>query len=592
MTEDISNKLLAQGPNDLTQYSVPDQTRKVLEDGILGNASIVQHLPLEANKYAKIIRFDGSDLPSLPINWRFAESISSLKALEAIMLSALLKRKYDIVPKEIVINTDHAQLFIMSALLWTLDPLGENVTPMSTLTPEGKSKFSSYFPDCDLHHSTSSIYKYAVTNIYKTKDGRFFHLHGSMDPRPSLRSLGLPEENKDADLSLSCRIIGDAVANLTAESLQDLATNKFKQAGTICYSTDEYKSSDHGRANAHVGLWDMHYHPNPTQKPFWWTDCAMTSPRRPLGGLKVLDLTRVIAAPAIARGLAEYGASVLRVTSNDVTDMSLLHPDLNHGKWNCNLDLKKETDRDILHELILEADVILQGYRPGVLEKYGLSEKDLLNLCGKREYGIVYARENCYGWAGPWQERSGWQQISDANCGVSLEFGRAMGNDEPVTPVFPNSDYCTGVAGVAGILAALMQRAEKGGSYTVDIALNYYSQWLVDSVGTYPSLIWNDVWARNGSPVFRHYDNMQVLLPAVLKQIITNSSQKLMRPEFFTQYPIKNMDDLIIKHPAPIIRFPNREIEPGFHVGTRGNGVDAPHWPSDLSVEVVSKHDG
>ena len=65
-----------------------------------------------------------------------------------------------------------------------------------------------------------------------------------------------------------------------------------------------------------------------------------------------------------------------------------------------------------------------------------------------------------------------------------------MGNDEAVTPVFPNSDYCTGVAGVSGILTALLQRADQGGSYIVDVALNYYSQWLVNSCGVYPDTVW------------------------------------------------------------------------------------------------------
>ena len=112
-------------------------------------------------------------------------------------------------------------------------------------------------------------------------------------------------------------------------------------------------------------------------------------------------------------------------------------------------------------------------------------------------------RENCYGCNGPWSYRSGWQQISDASlfpyesrptdsgqcCGVSMEFVRAMGNDEAVTPVFPNSDYCTRVAGSAGILSALIERAEKGASYSIDVAVNYYSQWLVNSCGTYPEAI-------------------------------------------------------------------------------------------------------
>ncbi|XPT02981.1 hypothetical protein M3J09_012084 [Ascochyta lentis] len=147
----------------------------------------------------------------------------------------------------------------------------------------------------------------------------------------------------------------------------------------------------------------------------------------------------------------------MRVTAEHITDMSVLHVDLNWGKWNAHLDFRKEEDRETLRDLVREADVVVQGYRPGVLDKYGFSPDDLLELTKHRDRGLIVVRENCYGWYGPWSYRSGWQQISDANCGVSMDFGRAMGNNEPVTPVFPNSDFCTGTAGVIAVLNALLQ---------------------------------------------------------------------------------------------------------------------------------------
>jgi crotonobetainyl-CoA:carnitine CoA-transferase CaiB-like acyl-CoA transferase len=76
-------------------------------------------------------------------------------------------------------------------------------------------------------------------------------------------------------------------------------------------------------------------------------------------------------------------------------------------------------------------------------------------------------------------------------------------DNEAVTPVFPNSDYMTGIAGVTGTLSALMQRAEKGGSYKLDVALNYYNQWLAETVSEYPDAVWQDVWKRNGRDVYR-----------------------------------------------------------------------------------------
>jgi hypothetical protein len=86
-------------------YSVPEQTRKLLDEGILHNPLISKSLPPEAVEYGAKVKYVGSNLPSIPINWRFAESIASLKGLEATMLNVLLARKYGIEPQDVVINT-------------------------------------------------------------------------------------------------------------------------------------------------------------------------------------------------------------------------------------------------------------------------------------------------------------------------------------------------------------------------------------------------------------------------------------------------------------------------------------------------------
>jgi hypothetical protein len=86
-------------------YSVPEQTRKLLDEGILHNPLIAKSLPPEAAEYAAKIEYVGSKQPNIPINWRFAESISSLKGFEATMLNVLLARKYGIEPQKVVIDT-------------------------------------------------------------------------------------------------------------------------------------------------------------------------------------------------------------------------------------------------------------------------------------------------------------------------------------------------------------------------------------------------------------------------------------------------------------------------------------------------------
>ena len=154
---------------------------------------------------------------------------------------------------------------------------------------------------------------------------------------------------------------------------------EYKQAGTVAYSREEFEGSEHGKANAHVGLYELRRKEGGSEGRGWWVESESnpSSPKRPLAGLKVVDLTRVIAAPSITRGLAQMGASVMRVTSPKVTDMSSLFHDLSWGKWQCSLHLKDEEARVKLRELIKEADVVVEGYRPGVMEKYGLSREDI-----------------------------------------------------------------------------------------------------------------------------------------------------------------------------------------------------------------------
>jgi hypothetical protein len=352
----------------------------------------------------------------------------------------------------------------MSVLLNTIDPDGEAVGYPKRLG------YEKYFKDTDLHKHTSSFHRASATNIYRCKDGRYFHLHGSMNPEPTQDSLGLPHELDADSMEQSWKPYMDAVGELDSAEMQRLASDVHKQAGTICWTTEEFKNSEHGKKNAHIALYDIHAVKNEKQPPCWWPDSTQTSAQRPLAGLKVVDLTRVIAAPALTRGLAELGASVMRVTAEHVTDMSALHVDLNWGKWNSHLDFREAADREKLRALVRDADVVVQGYRPGVLDKYGFSPEGLLEITKDRKRGLIVVRENCYGWNGPWSYRSGWQQISDACCGVSMEFGRAMGNDEPVTPVFPNSDFCTGTSGVIAVLNAILRRGAEGGNFQVDVS--------------------------------------------------------------------------------------------------------------------------
>ncbi|KAH7323210.1 CoA-transferase family III domain-containing protein [Stachybotrys elegans] len=565
-------------------YSVPEEARRVLDTGILKNPRLAHNIPDGAAEIAlKRVKFVGNDQPSVPISWRFSESISALKGYEASVLSLLIQKKYKVDPGDILIDTDHACLFFMSPLIAQI--IGEDGKP-KPFNPIDPSNFK-IIPNCDKHDSMS-LYRGLATSIYKTKDSRYFHVHGSLNADPSLTALGLPTQDPSvADLDTAVARIQEKVEQFTSTNIDDLMNEEYKQAGCIALTKEEYFSSESGKANYDAGLYEIKkFHDD--LPATWWPEVESkpSSARRPLAGLKVVDLTRIIAGPSITRSLAEMGASVMRVTGPDTTDLSAVHHDLNWGKWNSHLDLKKAEDKEKLWALIQDADVVLDGYRPGVLEKHGFGREAVFESIRGRGRGIIYARENCYGWHGPWAHRSGWQQISDACCGISSGFGRAMGLDEPVTPVFPNSDFCTGVMGSVGILHALIMRAEQGGSFSVDTALNYYSAWLAESVGEYPADVWADLWERHNKPVLRHYENMQHMFAKLLPLMYMKDGQILFKPQFFEGRRAGAVGATFVL-PKPISQFTENTVDLRFDVGTRGNGVDAPVWPTDLNVEVV-----
>ena len=132
-------------------------------------------------------------------------------------------------------------------------------------------------------------------------------------------------------------------------------------------------------------------------------------PRRnaPLGGLRVLDLTRVIAGPVASRFLAGWGADVLRVEAPGHSDGTTLAIDVGIGKRSCGLDLRQPGDRTVFERLVAGTDVVVHGYRPGALAGLGYPDEALAAL----RPGLVIASLSAYGPLGPWAERRGFDSL-------------------------------------------------------------------------------------------------------------------------------------------------------------------------------------
>jgi hypothetical protein len=199
---------------------------------------------------------------------------------------------------------------------------------------------------------------------------------------------------------------------------------------------------------------------------------------RPLSGIRVLDLTRVLAGPTCARTLAEHGADVLRITSAHLPSLGYQELDTGHGKLSAELDLRARGDADILRGLVRRADVFSQGYRPGTLANRGLSPEELAAI----RPGLVYVSLCAFSHAGPWASRRGFDTVVQTVSGMTIRQAECIPGKSPAPQFYPVSaiDYCTGYLMAFGAMVALARRTREGGSWLVRISLAQVGKWIVD----------------------------------------------------------------------------------------------------------------
>ena len=184
-----------------------------------------------------------------------------------------------------------------------------------------------------------------------------------------------------------------------------------------------------------------------------------------------MDLTHVIAGPTCAKTLASFGAEVLHIFCPTRARLAPFDIDTGHGKLQALLDLKKPADNHVARELLKQADVFSQSYRPGKLTSLGFSPHGL----AEARPGIIVTSTSCYGHEGPGHFRPGFEQLAQSATGMAVAQGAI---DSPqLAPTFPN-DYLTGFLGALGTLAALVRRSEEGGSYHVKVSLARSGTWL------------------------------------------------------------------------------------------------------------------
>jgi crotonobetainyl-CoA:carnitine CoA-transferase CaiB-like acyl-CoA transferase len=320
-----------------------------------------------------------------------------------------------------------------------------------------------------------------TVGLYRTMDGRWIHLHGGF-PHLEKRTLDLLNAANAKDA------IAESVGRWNAAALED-ALAYMNQCGAVARTEEEWRATSQG-----LTLSDT--------PPIRLTRIGDAPPLRlpqskqPLDGVRVLDLTRVLAGPSAGRTLAMHGADVLSVRAEKLPTIDLFDLDTGLGKRSTFLDLAKPGDAEKLRALARNAHVFVDSYRPGALAKLGFSPATLSHVSP----GIIYVSISCYGARGAWSQRRGWEQLAQSATGLALEQGafaaaRAGTRRDTVPQLIPAAacDYTTGTLAAAGVTAALLKRIREGGSWLVEVSLCATAMWL-QSLGKIPFAQVPDGW--------------------------------------------------------------------------------------------------
>src|SRR5437764_3451419 len=301
-----------------------------------------------------------------------------------------------------------------------------------------------------------------VMGVYPAKNGRWSYLHCNFPNHraAALSVLGVPED-RDA--------VRKAVAQWDALELEE-AIIAAKGAGGMVRTMEEWAQHPQAAAIASLPLMEI-------------VKIGESAPEklpdgdRPLSGIRVLDLTRVLAGPTCARTLAEHGADVLKITGAHLPNLGYQEYDTGHGKLSAHLDLRESKDADTLRGLVRETDVFSQGYRPGTLGNRGLSPEALAQL----RPGIVFVSLCAFSHVGPWASRRGFDTVVQTVSGITSRQGDLFPGAAPGPQFYPVSaiDYLTGYLMAFGAMVALARRAREGGSWLVRISLAQTGRWLV-----------------------------------------------------------------------------------------------------------------
>jgi len=196
---------------------------------------------------------------------------------------------------------------------------------------------------------------------------------------------------------------------------------------------------------------------------------------QPLAGIKVLDLTRVLAGPTASRLLAGLGAQVLRIDPPTWNEPGVV-PEVTLGKRCARLDLHKADDRAVFEALLKDADLLLHGYRADALEGLGFGDEQRQRL----NPGLIDVRLNAYGWSGPWQNRRGFDSLVQMSSGIAAAGMLWKQSDKPTPLPVQALDHATGYLMAASAIQLLAQRLASGSVGSARLSLARTAKLLIE----------------------------------------------------------------------------------------------------------------
>ena len=298
-----------------------------------------------------------------------------------------------------------------------------------------------------------------LSGFYQVNAGRWVFVHCNF---PNLRDrnlavLGVAAPKKEDTAAAAAKWEGKALEDAFMTS---------GGCGAFARTTGEWAQHPQAAAVASLPLVEIVRITNAPPEP-------LPRGERPLAGVRVLDLTRVLAGPTCARTLAEHGADVLKITAPHLPNSGSVELDTGLGKLSAHLDLRNQQDVETLLTLVRGADVFSQSYRPGALASRGFSPEALAEI----RPGIVCVELRAWGREGPWRERRGFDTIVQTATGMALVSG---GGTEPRLMPVSAIDYVSGHLMAYGAMVALARRVREGGSWLVRVSLARTGKFIVD----------------------------------------------------------------------------------------------------------------